>query len=310
MIRGLAIMTVLSAILMSFNVAYAQQSLYESSNGDTAIFLGSQSGVALYNIGNSSVRFGYLHDTSGPKPIAWGFDIAGTIKGTSSTLLQDNVAAPGVSLRAGLVRKNLFFHLPPLPGPNAPPNFPCALCGDWLVFQVRYDRAQFYTLMSSTPPFPKPEKRNFDGFQAKVAYNQLRKSAAFDWLLGASIGVARSNNTDALKSLQFTDNLITNTATDQLILGTGPKTAYIGNYNVFAGVPINGDLIVYPHALSGLIGFDLFVRSNVGQDNRYGSPGIGAFLAKKGQPARPIGGITISYRDGKGQASIVVGWTF
>ena len=33
-------------------------------------------------------------------------------------------------------------------------------------------------------------------------------------------------------------------------------------------------------------------------------------LAKKGQPAHPIGGMTVSYRNGKGQASIVIGWNF
>jgi len=35
-----------------------------------------------------------------------------------------------------------------------------------------------------------------------------------------------------------------------------------------------------------------------------------ADLAKKGQPAHPIGGMTVSYRNGKGQASIVIGWNF
>ncbi len=299
--------------------AEAQQSLFESSSGETAIFLSSEpapgklsqsggdAGVILYNMAASTVRFGYLHQRSGPRPLGLGGEISGTLKDGSSTILHNNATAPGASIRAGLTKSLTTVDASKVTKTG---EFKCSLCAHWLVAQLRVDVSQFYTVPSSVPPFPTPQKRTFTGVQSKVGYNQLWKSSYADWLLGTTIGIGRLNNTDSLKSAQFTDNVITNTSTDQLILNQGSKTTYIGKYNQGVGIPVNADAILFPGALRGMVGVDIFLRSNVGAVDRYASPGLGIFVAKKGQPARPIGGLTVSYRDGKGQASLVVGWSF
>jgi hypothetical protein len=312
--------SIVIAILMLFDIsAAAQQSLFESSSGETAIFLSSQpapgklspsggdAGVVLYNMAASTVRFGYLHERSGSRPLGLGGELSGTLKDGSSTILHNNATAPGASIRVALTKSLTAIDASKVTKTG---DFKCSLCAHWLVAQFRVDVSQFYTVPSSAPPFPMPKKRTFNGIQGKIGYNQLWKSSHADWLLGATIGIGRQNNTDALKSAQFTDNMITNTSTDQLILNQGSKTTYIGKYDEYIGAPINADAIVFPGALRGMVGFDLFVRSNVATADRYGSPGLGVFVAKKGQPARPIGGLTVAYRDGKGQASLVVGWSF
>jgi hypothetical protein len=295
------------------SIACAQQSLFESTNGDTSIFLNQEGGVALVNIGKSDVRFGYRHDVT-TIPWAFGVDVVANITGTSATLLNNSTPPAGAGIHGSAIKRDLFRKAPDAsklgPKSGKVEDCPHGLCSDWLVFQALYDRAQFSTLGNTTPPLQNAVKRNFDGYSSRVAYNQLRKTAKNDFLLGASIGVGRFNNIDSLKTTQFTDNTITTIGSTEYIASQGTKTAYVGAYQQYIGVPINADAIWYPGVLGGVVAFDLFVRSNVAPTDRYGSPGIGLFFNKMGQPSRPLGGIAADYRDGKGQVSLVVGWKF
>jgi hypothetical protein len=189
-------------------------------------------------------------------------------------------------------------------------DFKCTLCSNWLVFQGRYDVSQFYTVPTSTPPFPSPTKQTFNSGQGKAGYNALMKSSTADFLLGITVGVGQLNNTASLKSAQFTNNMITTTGGNQVVINQGSQTVYVGNYKTYVGVPINADAVVFPGFLTGMVGVDFFVRSNVTNTDRYANPGAGLFFCKKGQPARPIGGITASYANGKGQVGLIGGWTF
>ena len=297
------------------SITYAQQSAFESTNGDTSVFLSGEGGVALANIGKSNVRFGYRHDLTGKThPWAFGVDMVANITGTSATLLNNNAQAAGAGIHGSAIKRGLFRAVADASKVTAESpkveECPHGLCSDWLVFQALYDRTQFETLDNTTPPLQNAVKRNFDGYSGRVAYNQLRKTDNNDFLLGVSIGVGRFNNIDSLKTTQFTDNTITTIGSTQYIASQGAKTAYVGAYQQYTGIPINADAIWYSGVLGGVVAFDLFVRSNVAQTDRYGSPGIGVFLNKKGQPSRPLGGLAVDYRDGKGQVSLVVGWKF
>jgi hypothetical protein len=266
-------------------------------------------GVILYNFSSSTGRFGYLHQKSGATTTGFGFDISGTLKDNAVSIVHSNATAPGISLRASVVKGLKRWSALDIK-PNAPPTFKCTVCSEWLVFQVRYDVSQFYTVPTSVPPYPLPTKQTFNGVQGKVGYNALLKSSNADFLLGITVGVGELNNTASLTSAQYSNNQITESGTNQLVINQGQKTLYVGKYKTYLGVPINFDAIIFPGALSGMVGIDLFVRSNVTAPDLYGNPGVGLFFSKKNQPARPIGGITGSYANGKGQASIVAGWTF
>lgn len=306
----------------------AQESLFQSSDGNTAVFLssstsgktaedralagpGAQSstaGVALYNYSASKAEFGYLYQKSGMKPLGFGFSVAGTLKQGAVSIVHADASAPGVSLQ-GTVTKNIT------PGIDASKvkesgTFVCHVCSEWLVFQAKYSTSQFYTVPTSTAPFPTPTKQTFNGAQGVAGYNALLKTSNADWLFGATVGVGLLNNTDSLKSAQYTSNQVTTTGGTQEIIGQGSQTLYVGNYKTFAGVPINIDAIVFPGALSGMVGFDLFVRSDIASADQFANPGIGLFISKMGQPARPVGGITASYKNGKGEVSLVAGWSF
>jgi hypothetical protein len=300
--------------VFSCSAGLAQQSAFESTNGDTSVFLSAEGGVALANIGKSSVRFGYRHDVT-THPWSYGVDMVANITGTSATLLNNNAQAAGAGIHGSAIRRCLFRACPDASKltPESPKVEECphGLCSDWLVFQALYDRAQFNTLENTAPPLQNAVKQNFNGVSGRVAYNQLRKTAHNDFLLGVSLGVGRFNNIDSLKTTNFTDNTITTIGSTEYIASQGgTKTAYVGAYKQYIGVPINADAIWYPGVLGGVVAFDLFARSNIVSTDRYGSPGIGVFLNKKGAPSRPLGGIAVDYRDGKGQVSLVVGWKF
>jgi hypothetical protein len=99
-----------------------------------------------------------------------------------------------------------------------------------------------------------------------------------------------------------------------LTVSQNSKTVYVGAYERYVAVPINVDTIWYPNLARGFVGIDAFERSNVGQGSRYISPGLGVFLAvdKNGRhsPARPVGGLTVSYQNQKAQIAVITGWTF
>ena len=294
------------------SIGLAQQSLFESQNGDTSIFLNGTAGVISANIGKSDVRFGYLHQFASRN--GWGFDLAGTLRGDTATLLRNNPPAPGAEIRTAYIRRNLVSNPPNASNlnKNSGPIEPCprGLCDDWLVIQAGYKRTRFYTIDTGLQPLPEPTRRNFDGWITRVAYNQLRKTARNDFLLGVSAGLSRANNTDELDTVQVTDEIVSTVNGIDRRAASDAVTAYTGAYRPYIGVPISADAIWFPGALTGRVGIDLFLRSNVGQANRYGSPGIGLFFSKAGQPARPVGGLSVAYKDGKAQAALIVGWSF
>jgi hypothetical protein len=312
--------------LMGVLSVRAQESLFQSSDGESAVFLSSQPsgsicpdarknavGAVLYNFSASAGKFSYLHQDSGMKSLGFGFDVGGTLKQGSVPIIHANASAPGVSLDGAVVKQlkaiDALKVKPSLKG-DGTSTYACFLCSHWLVFQARFNASQFYTVPTSVAPFPTPTKQEFNGAQGVLGYNALLKTNNADWLLGGTLGAGLLNNTGSLTSAQYTNNQITTTGSTQEIIGQGAQTVYVGNYLTFAGVPINADAIVFPGVFSGTVGFDLFVRSNMTSADRYATPGLGLFISKPGQPARPAGGVTASYKNGKGEVSLVAGWSF
>jgi hypothetical protein len=295
--------------------ATAQQSLYQSTSGDSAIFLNGEAGVLLFNLGASKGTLGYQHQVSGT---GWGFggDLTGAAQGGVVSLIKNSI--PQTSLGGDIVfnKSSLFYKPPPPPGPGSGTDLPCTFCGDWLVLDFGYQRAQLYNISSLTPPVPSPQQHNFDGYTGTLAYNQLRKKKSGpmsgDYLLGLSAGISRANDTSSLTTtVQFgSQQPLASASGPPLVVSGTTKSAYVGAYEKYIGVPVNADAIWYPDALKGRFGLDLFERSNAGQAYRFISPGFGLFIAQDKNPSRPIGGITISYKDHRGQLTLVTGWTF
>ncbi|HET9183799.1 MAG TPA: hypothetical protein VFP59_16835 [Candidatus Angelobacter sp.] len=282
-----------------------QQSLFESHDGDTSIFLEGTGGVVSTNIGKSDLRLSYLHEIMNKSHLySWGADVSGSLNGTSSQLLSGVTPAKSALLRISGKKRNIFTEPLDASSPTPSPN------DDWVILQVGYERQQIKLLDTSVSPLPSPTSHGFDGYQASLAYNALVKSAHNDFLLGASVGVARTNNVDDLDSVQVTDSQVSVTNGIERRASEDSVAAFVGTYKKFIGVPVNADAIWYPGAFSGRIGIDGFVRSQVAAVHRSAEPGLGVFVCKQGQPARPIGGATVSYKDGKGKVALIAGWNF
>jgi hypothetical protein len=330
----------------SARIAGGQQSLFQSSSGDTAIFLsGQQNGVLLFNLATSKATVGYLHELSGS---SWGFggDLTGVAQGGVVSLVKNGVPQSSVGGDFTVNKQRLFWKPPPLPQPGSSQKVACTFCSDWLFIQFAYQRSNLYTLPTLTPPVQAPLKHGFDGYTGRVAYNSLLKSTARvfagDYLLGASLGGSRTNNTNTpttLSTVQVSNQVLTG----NLLVTKNSKSAYVGAYIKYISVPLNADAIWYPDRARGYLGLDLFERSNIGQAPRYVSPGFGVFFNSKSKtcpagasgptpknggadsspatasgpaakgchdPSRPLGGLTVSYQNHKAQVAVVTGWNF
>jgi hypothetical protein len=302
----------LGILFFTFPVSMiAQQSLFESRDGDTSIFLENQGGVISANIGQSNLKLSYLHQNTA-KNWGAGIDVFGELKGSTTDLFNATPPAKAAEVRAGWILQHLLTDHPRAAavGPKSGETQECRLCDDWIAVQVGYQRSQIHLIDTSISPLAAPTGHGFDGYLARFAYNQVIKLPKHDFLLGAVFGVSRTNNTDDLDSVQVTDTTVSTDGTVERRAAKDAVSAYVGTYVKYIAVPINADAIWYPGALSGRIGLDLFVRSNVAATKRSASPGIGIFYCKAGQPARPIGGLTASYKDGKGKVALVAGWNF
>jgi hypothetical protein len=320
-------------------VCSAQQSLFQTSDGDSSIFLSGGVGVASYNFGSSTARFdlardpgsmGNRHDLT-----AWGVGAGGTVKSGSASWLNNNSPAPGGFAEGAWFLKQLkaknagdgIEQCANLLNPkNAGPASVQSQCGkngqspkargglvaDELVFQFHYERTQFYLLSSATTPTPPPTKTNFDQFRSTVAYNQTYTAPLIDIRLGLAYTPGTQNNLSQLTQETYQSQSITSTSSGQTILSPPSKTVYVGNYQAFFSHPVNFDAVFQPKALNYYVGFDLLERSELGggSSNRYVSPGIGMFFFKKGSPIVPVGGVTYSYKQGKSNISIGAGWSF
>ena len=101
-------------LFLSLATGNAQQSLFQSSNGDTSIFLAGQNGVALVNFGASKATLGYVHDLSGPNAWGYGIDFTGTAQGGTVSLIKDGVPQTGIGGDFSLNKQRVFWKPPPL----------------------------------------------------------------------------------------------------------------------------------------------------------------------------------------------------
>jgi hypothetical protein len=292
----------------------AQQSLFQSHNGDTSIFLNApdqvhQLGIISANIGDSNLRFGYLHDNS--KKYSFGLDLSGELNSTTAELF--NGVTPSKAASVNITEKIRWIGTsrPDASKVQTSGTIPCKLCDDWVILQAGYQRQQLKLVDTSLSPLPSPTDHGFDGYNLRAGYNALVKAGWLgDFLVGTTLGAGRQNNTEDLDSVQVTDTIVSVSNGIERRAISGTNAAFVGNYEKYWAVPVNADGVWYPGMLTGRLGIDLFVRSNLAAKHRFGNPGIGAFFAKPGQPARPIGGITVTYQNGRGRLALVTGWNF
>jgi hypothetical protein len=171
-------------------------------------------------------------------------------------------------------------------------------------FLVYFDftRSTFDTVPTSSSTVT---TQHFDGFDILPTYNAFLSHKGWDYLIGISGGVNRTNNSGDLKKVVVN----TTDAQSGTVSIVSQESAYMGAYKVSTGVPIYSDLAIIPAKLEWL-SFDIFERANAVSTNGYGEGGVGVFVAKPKKPTNVLGGVSAAWKNGKSTIAVVAGWTF
>jgi hypothetical protein len=148
----------LGILFFTFPVSMiAQQSLFESRDGDTSIFLENQGGVISANIGQSNLKLSYLHQNTA-KNWGAGIDVFGELKGSTTDLFNATPPAKAAEVRAGWILQHLLTDHPRAAaiGPKSGETQECRLCDDWIAVQVGYQRSQIHLIDTSISPLAAP----------------------------------------------------------------------------------------------------------------------------------------------------------
>ena len=292
---------VFAACLAVAPFALAQQSLFQSSDGRSAVYL--RQSAATFNLGDSKASIGYIHRINIKKTF-WGFEGYATANsGLTSLFSSDKPKAPEGGGDFTLGRHYAFVPMPRAGTTGGRE--------DWWLIDVGYGRSSFYLYPTGSAPAANTPKTNFERFRAIAAYNYFTSG---NLIAGIAAGAERRNNLPDLTSVSL-ETIIVPAPTGSKSSIVKNQAGYYGNYKEYIAAPIYTDILIYPGQLSvpgfgNRIGIDFFSRSDVAASNRSASGGLGIFMFKKDDPLAPIGGISASFNGTKVQVALTVGFTF
>jgi hypothetical protein len=279
--------------------AAAQQSLFQSGDGKTSIYL--RQSVAAINLGDSKASLGYFHRVN-DKHLAVGAEAYATANsGVTSLFSSDKPKAPEGG-GAGVLSWHYFLTAKPPAGSTARAK------EDWILVDVGYGRSSFYVYPTGVTPSTSTVKTDFNRFRTLLAYNRFVNGNVM-W--GVSTGAERRNNIADLKSDTQQTVIVAGTPTS--IVST--QAGYYGDYKTYIAVPIYTDILWYlpPKAkvpgFDNRIGLDFISRSDIAAPQRTAKGGLGVFLFKKDDPLTTIGGLSATYDGSKFQVGLTVGLT-
>jgi hypothetical protein len=289
-------------LLFGASVAGAQQSLFQSGNGETSIYL--RQSVAAINLGNSTASLGFYHRLNEEHP-AIGAEAYATANSGVTTLFSSNAPKAPEGGGDGTFSWHYLFFPKPVAGSTGPQK------EDWLLLDAGYGRSSFYVYPLNTVPPSNVQKTDFDRFRTIVAYNQALHG---DVIWGIATGAERRNNISDLKSYTLQTTIVPSpTGSQSSIVNT--QAGYYGNYKVYIGVPVYTDILWYlpPTVIvpgfGNRLGLDFLSRSDVAAPNRASSGGLGIYLFKKDDPLSAIGGVSATYDGSKVTVTLTAGLT-
>ena len=301
-------------------ISYGQQSLFQTSDGQSSLYL--QESTAALNLGDSKASLGFTHHDNKDNSWIWGYEVLATAnKGVASLFTSGKAKAPegGGDFTVGkhfLATSNALQHVDPdmreysqaHPGEIVPFKTITNTEEDWALLDIGYSYSTF--LVSSIAVNASANKTSFHRYRAIAAYNYFYGGS---FIGGFATGIEHRNNTGDLKSAQF-----------QTVLAPAPggttgsvvttQTGFYGTYKEYVAVPVDVDLLFYPGKLKtpgfgNRVGFDLISRADVAAPYRGALGGLGIFFFKKGNATVPIGGVTGTYDGSKFQVSLTTGIT-
>jgi hypothetical protein len=284
------------AALTGWFPAMAQQSAFQSADGQTSLYLDGGSAATL-NFADTKFSIGHIsrHST---RALFWGYQVYGAASSGTTTLFSSKIKVPegGADFVVG-------WH--PLTATNPNNN-----TDDWLLFDAGYSRSIFYA--ASAPEPIAQAKRYFDRFRTIVAYNRLVNK---NFLFGIAAGAERRNNLSDLQQVTFETTLVPAPANTSTSIAK-TQGGYLGAYREYIAAPIYTDMLfVLPQSITvpgfkSQIAFDAFTRSDLGASNRSADGGLGVFLTKPGAPTKVTGGVAGSWNGGRIKVALVASYNF
>lgn len=290
-------------LLASSSCLFAQQSLFESGDGNTSLYI--QHTTAGINLGDSKASFGYIHNRS-KHPAFFGAGVYATASSGTTTLLASNKAKAPEGGIDGLVG----FRYDPKP------DCPVGTCkfkvkNNRFLLDGGYGRSSFYLYPTGTVESSKTDKTNFDRFRALAGWNEFY---AGHIVMGLVAGAERRNNIGDLTSANLANTLVP-APTGGSVSVIHEQAGFYGNYKVYVAAPIYEDFLMYVPATpkwlgdNNRIGIDLLSRSDIAAVNRGALGGVGLYLFNGKDPFKTIGGVTATYDGTKFQLSLTAGFT-
>lgn len=294
------IFAVFSILIISSSL-FGQQSMFESGDGKTSLYL--RQPAAAVNFGDSKASFGYVHDFSTNKFFLGVGGYATANSGISSLFSSDKPKAP-----EGGIDGLFGFRYDPAPSCD---NCEYSPKNNRLFIDAGYGRSSFYLFPTNATLSASVNKTDFDRFRALAGWNLFTGN----WVFGFVSGAERRNNLSDLQQVNLETVVVAPPlgGTSSIVKS---KSGYYGKYRNYIGAPIYEDALFFFPAwkkkhlgLDNRIGLDVLSRSDIASVNRGAAGGLGLFLLDKKDPFKVIGGVTAIYDGTKVQLSLTAGLT-
>ncbi|MGH9743518.1 MAG: hypothetical protein ACRD51_14325 [Candidatus Acidiferrum sp.] len=295
-----------TALCMAAQIVPAQQSLFQSGDGQTALYVRNSS--ASVNLGDSKANLGYTSETS-TSPWSWGAGVYATANsGIASLFTSSKPKAPegGGNAIAAYHRTDVRVGCP-----SGFEECPINVKENTFLLDVGYGHSSFYLFPTGLAPTASPAKTSFDRFRTILAWNLF---ASGNTIVGLAAGAERRNNLSDLKSVSE-QTVIVPAPSGSATSVVSNQTGYYGTYKSYIGAPVYVDGLFYlpPKAkvpgFDSRLGIDLLSRSDVAAVNRAANGGIGLFIFDKKDPLKALVVITATYDGTNWQVSVVAGLT-
>lgn len=291
---------VFATCLVTVSLASAQKSLFQSADGQTAVYL--QHSSVIVNLGDSKASAAYFHRTNNPS-FSWGLEGYATANSGVTSLFSSG--KPTAPEGGGDFTFGRHFVFVPMPQAGMPSGRE-----DWWLLDVGYGRSSFELFRQGSAPDANTSKSNFDRFRAIAAYNYFGRG---NLIAGIAAGAERRNNLRDLNSTSLQTIVVPAPSGSQTSI-VKTQAGYYGQYKEYIAAPIYTDILFYPGisvpGFGNPLGLDFFSRSDVAASNRSSSGGLGIFIFDKNDPLTPYGGISVGFNGTKVQLALTAGFTF
>jgi hypothetical protein len=299
--QSFRILIAVTAVFLTFpSLGSAQQSAFQTGNGQTSLYLQGATAATL-NFGDSKASFGrYLRFSN--RQLVLGYEVFAKASSGVTTLLSSKIKVPegGGSFVIGWHQKVDL---------NSPPPASGSTTDQWALLDLGYSRSAFY--VSNAAVNPEDAKRYFNRFRFIGVYNRVQGRFAF----GLAMGAERRNNLDNLRQITFQTTLLP-APTDGSTSIVKTQSGFLGIYDEYVAAPVYTDIVYLVPKLAApgfaktSIAIDGFTRSNIADTNRFADGGLGIFITEKNAPTKVYGGITGSWNGGKAKVAVVASYVF